>query len=80
MKNLKMMEQAITISNSKRLLIMGDFNLPEIDYEAYDVRGAADSFPCRFFDLTQDLFLVQNVFNFTRVRNGQQKAKQSKDV
>ena len=52
-KLLKMIEQAITISNSKRLLIMGDFNFPEIDYEVYDVRGAADSFPCRFFDLIQ---------------------------
>ena len=57
------------------LLIMGDFNLPEIDHEAYDVRGAADSFLCRFFDLTQDQFLLKNVFNFTRVRNGQQPSK-----
>lgn len=54
---------------------MGDFSLPEIDYEGFDVRGTPDSYPCRFFDMTQDLFLVQNVFNFTRVRNGQQPSK-----
>jgi len=70
-----MIEQATITANCNRLLIMGDFNLPEIDYEGFDVRGTPDSYPCRFFDMTQDLFLVQNVFNFTRVRNGQQPSK-----
>jgi len=57
------------------LLIMGDFNLPEIDHAAYGVHGDDHSYQMRFFDLTQDLYLVQNVFECTRYRDSQTPSK-----
>jgi endonuclease/exonuclease/phosphatase family metal-dependent hydrolase len=54
---------------------MGDFNLPEIDYSGYTVKGEQDSYQMRFFDLTQDLFLMQNVFEVTRMRRGQEPSR-----
>ena len=55
--------------------MMGDFNLPEIDYDKFEVRGEESSYQQRFFDTTQDLFLVQNVFDETRFRQGQLPSK-----
>jgi len=44
-------------------------NLPEIDYSNYSVQGDDDSFQMQFFDLTQDLYLVQNITEVTRFRS-----------
>ena len=53
------------------LLVMGDFNMPEIDYNDYSVAGLNVSFSMRFFNLSQDLFLIQHVFEATRFRGDQ---------
>jgi len=68
---LELLTKAATSRNKDRLLIMGDFNLPEIDYDKFVVRGDDNSYQQRFFDKTQDLFFVQNVFDETRYRHGQ---------
>ena len=34
------------------LLVMGDFNMPEIDYNDYSVAGLDFSFPMQSFDLS----------------------------
>ena len=50
---------------------MGDFNMPEIDYDEYSVAGSEFSFPMQFFYLSQDLFLIQYLFEATRFRGDQ---------
>lgn len=52
------------------LLIMGDFNYPEIDFAQSTVVGSLDSAPTQFFEEAQDLFLHQHVQKPTRVREG----------
>jgi len=49
---------------------MGDFNMPEIYCENYMVRGDNKSYQSRFFEITQGMFLIQNVFEVTRIRQG----------
>ena len=50
---------------------MGDLNFPEINFEHYEVSASVDSSPAKFFDKTQDMFLIQNVFQPTRMRENQ---------
>ena len=59
------------VQNVSHLLLMGDFNFPEIDWINNRVKGSQDSEPQRFFDLIQDEFLVQHVSKPTRVRGNQ---------
>jgi len=70
---LSLMEKAVHESGSKgsQLLIMGDFNYPEISYSEYAVDAASDSSAKKFFDCTQDLYLCQHVDEFTRCRANQ---------
>ena len=49
------------------LPVMGDFNMPDIDYNDYSAADSDFSFPMRFFDLSQDLFLIQHMFQATRL-------------
>ena len=49
--------------------------MPEIDYNDYSVAGSDFSFPMRFFDLSQDLFLIQHAFEDTRFRDDQTPSK-----
>ena len=49
-------------------MVMGDFNLPEIDYEIFEVQSPENSFAMRFLDTTQDLFFIQMVLGVTRFR------------
>jgi len=69
------MKEATEYDSRMRMVIMGDFNLPEIDNENYMVRGDNESYQSRFFEITQDMFLVQNVFEVTRIRQRQLPSK-----
>ena len=68
-----LMEKAASESSARnsQLLLMGDFNYPEISYNEHSVSAANDSSAKRFFDCTQDLFLCQHVDEFTRCRASQ---------
>lgn len=46
LKLLALIRNKVKITN---VLIMGDFNLPEIDYNNYVVEGDEDSYAMRFF-------------------------------
>ena len=72
-KLCSLMEMAVNESRFKnaQLLIMGDFNFPEISYSDYDVRAPCNSSANKFFECTQDLFLCQHVDEFTRCRKNQ---------
>ena len=54
-----------------QLLVMGDFNYPEISYNRYCVDAPNDSSAQKFFDCTQDLYLYQHIDEFTRCRPNQ---------
>jgi len=70
-KLLELLQIAADESKSSQLLLMGDFNYPEINYNDYTVTTGDDSPPNKFFNYTHDLFLCQHVTNCTRYRDGQ---------
>jgi len=43
--------------------------------DTFSVVGEVSSYPVRFFDLRQELFLIQNTFEFSSVRQGQKSSK-----
>jgi hypothetical protein len=69
---LGLLEKAENQAAKSHLLIFGDFNYPEINYERYEVEGGPDTDAYRFFNKTTDLFLYQNINEWTRCRIGQQ--------
>ena len=48
-------------SQNSQLLLIGDFNYPEINFEDNDVHAGEESAPVKFFNCVQDLFLYQHV-------------------
>ena len=57
-------------SHAAHVLIMGDFNCPKINYSNGYVDNGGTVFEHDFFEKTQDLLLVQNIFGETRYRTG----------
>ena len=57
--------------NASHILLMGDFNFPEIDWINNIVSGSEESEPQKFFDMIQDEFYVQHVEKPTRRRGFQ---------
>ena len=53
------------------LLLMGDFNLPNIDWVNNTVSGGDSTFASQLFDATQDVLLVQHSLEPTQHRHGQ---------
>ena len=53
------------------LLLMGDFNFPNIDWCNNCVYDSGGSLTSKLFDITQDLFLTQHTSQPTRHRPGQ---------
>ena len=74
MKLLSVMDKAVTQSGYYRILIMGDFNFKDIDYNNYSVNAGDSSEAFKFFNKTQDLYLIQNVTEATRKRSGTQES------
>ena len=58
---------SVMVKGITHLLIMGDFNCPKIT--TYHSEPFSDQ--QAFYDMTQDLFLVQHVEKPTRYREGQ---------
>lgn len=56
--------------NHSSVLLMGDFNYGDINWELCDVDGPADSDSALFLETTLDIFLHQNVTDPTRYREG----------
>ncbi|XP_069169369.1 uncharacterized protein [Procambarus clarkii] len=56
-------------NDRSRLLIVGDFNLKSIDWEAYEAK-TEDFWTCKFVDLILETFLYQHVKQATRMREG----------
>jgi len=63
------MDKAVNQCRCDRILIMGDFNYRDIDYNNYIVNADECSEAFEFFNKTQDLFLIQSVREATRKRS-----------
>lgn len=59
--------QHVNYAKDTRLMILGDFNYPEIDYVHHCVASSDNSAAYKFFKTTHDLFLHQHVSEPTRV-------------
>jgi len=70
-KLLSLLDMAVLQERPQHLLIMGDFNYPEIDYVGEAVAGGDKSSAAHFLHKTQDLCLFQHVTEATRYRNSQ---------
>ncbi|WAR18737.1 YWV1-like protein, partial [Mya arenaria] len=58
--------------NYKKLMILGDFNFPEIDWSDWTVNKSETHPSFLFLECIRDNFLAQHVDNFTRYRDGQE--------
>lgn len=67
---LKLISTATQQSSKKILLIMGDFNYPEIKFQDGYVQAGPDSEPAVFYRLVEDSFLTQHITEPTRMREG----------
>jgi len=65
---LTVMEKAVLQTKAQHILIMGDFNYPEIDYAHETVATRHTDQPTLFFNKTQELCLYQHVTDVTRIR------------
>ena len=57
------------IAGDNRVLILGDFNLPNIDWEEKELRRGARRIEEQMLDVVNDCFLFQHVKEDTRFRN-----------
>ena len=67
---LNLLSSAVDYTGSSKLLLMGNLNYPESEYDNYTVNAGEASDPYRFFTKTQDLFLRQHITENTRMRQG----------
>ena len=64
-------EKAVLRATTHHVLIMGDFNYPQIDNVSENVAAKPTDQPTLFFDKTQELCLYQHVRDVTRIRQNQ---------
>jgi len=67
---LETFRKACSLCANRHILIMGDFNYPEISYTDNNVSTGPEAAPNRFYETTQDLFLSQYITEPTRYREG----------
>ena len=65
---LEMIEKANEIAGENRILIMGDFNVPKIDWKNVDLLPGASIIERKFFETISDNFLVQHIVEHTRFK------------
>ena len=68
---LELLDRANEIAGDNRVLIMGDFNVPKIDWEDRDLIAGAKPIESLMLDTINDCFLHQHVREPTRWRNNQ---------
>ena len=63
--------RSINELNFSQVLLIGDFNIPGINWEDLDYAGNASSLAADLLDATNDAYLFQHVTGFTRHKSGQ---------
>ena len=66
------MQRAVKQRRTDHVVIFGNFNYPDIDFNCYRVFSGQGTAAEKFFRATQDLFLFQNVSDATRHRLDQE--------
>ncbi|XP_072040364.1 uncharacterized protein [Amphiura filiformis] len=75
-KLLEQLEESAKVVNATHLLLIGDYNFSEINWKQGKVESGGDTDEAqKFFDTTQDLYLVQHVIKPTRNRGDYVKIK-----
>ena len=69
--NLNALIQSISDKKPENLLLLGDFNFPQIDWDKETTPLNEDSDTNKFLKQTKDAFLIQHVLQPTRYREGQ---------
>ena len=73
--NTNLMNQIIRaseVASQNRILLMGDFNIKEINWAEDDPVGDINTLQSRFYECTKDSYLYQHVYAPTRFRNDQE--------
>jgi len=65
---LKLMGTAAIRAGTQHVVILGDFNFPQINYNNEHVSAADDDPATLFFNKTQDICLYRHVRKTTRLR------------
>ena len=65
---LDILDRAVVQPEMAHILLLGDFNYPDIDYVHSNVKANDNASSSRFMDKTHELFLHQHVCNHTRIR------------
>ena len=75
--NTELLNLLHEVSNIKHdhLIITGDFNLKEIDWESRSVKGGTESYQRKIFDCINDLFLNETIKSPTRFRGSDTPSK-----
>ena len=68
---IKKIEKANEIAGDNRLLILGDFNLPNIDWTTNELKEGFDENEANMHEVFSDCFLHQHVKKLTRFRNNE---------
>ena len=69
---LDVIEKASDVAGENRVLIMGDFNVPGIDWEKRDLIPGAKIIDAQMLETSNDCFLYQHVRESTRLRKDQE--------
>ena len=73
-----MLDEAVSLSHSGHLLLLGDFNYPHVDYNNFEVLGPVESDAhTKFFEKSQDFYLCHclSIENCTHFREGHSRSK-----
>lgn len=68
---LKVMEE-ICNKDTKYKVLLGDYNMPMINWTNYTTPMGQGSLECRFIEKVRDCFLIQHITEITRYREGTQ--------
>ena len=69
-RDLSHLLESVCAVNPSHLLIVGDFNLPQIDWRQNLCRTSESHYAAKFFSAVQDAYLFQHVNEPTRFREG----------
>jgi hypothetical protein len=58
----------VSNKNYSHILLMGDFNLPDIDWTNYTQQGGSGNKNVQFIDTIRDCYLYQHTLEPTRAR------------
>ena len=68
---LEKIRKAYEIAGDNRILLLGDFNVPKVDWAEMSLLKGAKIIDCQMLNVTEDCFLYQHVMEPTRFKNNE---------